>query len=313
MSPALAAVAPVFAVIALGWIARRRALVPEAAWGPVNTVGYRLLMPAFLFHTVANARFEGPDARAYLICILLGFSLMGALSLAWRPVFRADGPAFTSVYQGGFRWNGFVLLAAAPGLFGPEGTALIALGFGPAVALVNVVCVAVMARWADNAVAPTLAGAVGEVARNPLVLACLAGFLANVSGLAAHLGPVDSALKLLGGAAMPVALLGVGAALDFGGLLARPREVLASAATKLLIAPLVMLGVALALGLSPLATLVAVGVASTPSAAASYVLARAMGGDAPLMAAIVTATTLASALTMTLWQAAAGAIVGAAG
>jgi hypothetical protein len=51
-------------------------------------------------------------------------------------------------------------------------------------------------------------------------------------------------------------------------------------------------------GASPLATAVAVGIGSTPTAAAGYTLAREMGGDAQLMAAIITATTLFSFITM---------------
>jgi hypothetical protein len=310
MSATLAAVAPVFAVIGLGFAARSLRMVPQEAWGAVNTFGYLILMPSFLFTTVATAQFQGPDTATYLGVIMAGFALTALLALAWRLVFRGqgDGPAFTSVYQGSFRWNGFVLLAASDALYGPEGTALIALGFGPAVALVNIICVVVLARWADNAVAPTVRGALAEVARNPLVIASLAGLVANALGLAAHLGPVMTALALLGGAAMPVALLSVGAALTFQGLARQPAHVLAATAGKLLMAPLVMLAVALLLGASPLATAVAVGVASTPSAAASYVLARAMGGDAPLMATIVTSTTILAALSMPVWHEIATAI-----
>jgi malonate transporter and related proteins len=309
MSVTLVAIAPVFTVIGLGWVARRAKIVSDDAWGVVNRFGYLLLMPSFLFTTVATAKFDGPDAGGYVACLLTGFVLAACASLAWRLVFRRDGPAYTSVFQGSLRWNGFVLLAASNALYGPEGTALIALGFGPAVALVNVITVAVMARWADNDVAPTVAGAVAEVARNPLVLACVAGFIANLSGLATVLGPVLTALKLLGGAAMPVALLSVGAALNFAGIARQPWHVTAATFGKLMIAPAIMLAIGLGFGLSPLALSVAVGVASTPSAAAAYVMARALGGDAPLMAAIVTFTTVLSALSIPLWYAVAQALV----
>jgi len=53
-----------------------------------------------------------------------------------------------------------------------------------------------------------------------------------------------------------------------------------------------------------LAVLVAVG--ATPGAAASYVLASEMGGDARLMAGHVTATTLLAFIAMPFWVWAAG-------
>ena len=55
---------------------------------------------------------------------------------------------------------------------------------------------------------------------------------------------------------------------------------------------------AISLGASPLTAAIAAGVGATPSAAAGYTLAREMGGDARLMAAIITATTIASVITM---------------
>jgi hypothetical protein len=67
---------------------------------------------------------------------------------------------------------------------------------------------------------------------------------------------------------------------------------------KLAVAPAAMWGVAMACGASPLAAAVAAGVGATPTAAASYTLSREMGGDSQLMAAIITATTLLSFLTM---------------
>jgi predicted permease len=55
-----------------------------------------------------------------------------------------------------------------------------------------------------------------------------------------------------------------------------------------------------AVGAGPLGAAVAAGLGATPTAAAGYTLAREMGGDAQLMAAIITATTLLSFLTMPL-------------
>jgi hypothetical protein len=39
-----------------------------------------------------------------------------------------------------------------------------------------------------------------------------------------------------------------------------------------------------------------------PSAPAAYVLARELGGDAPLMAGLVTATTLIALVTIPFWH-----------
>jgi malonate transporter and related proteins len=302
MTSALAAILPVFGVIGIGFVAKHLKVVPDSAWPSVNSFGYWMLYPAFLFSTVASADFSGPETLSFLGCLILGFALAAVWGLSLRLVFKQNGPAFTSLFQGSVRWNGFVILAAAPALYGPQGTALVALGFGPVVAFVNIISVWVLARWGDNDVKPTLIGALGEVGRNPLVLASLAGVIANLSGLVALIGPFGEAFALLGRAAMPIALVSVGAALSFGELTKAPFHLGVGIASKLLVAPVLMLLVGTLIGLPPLLLAVAVGVASMPSAPASYVLAREMGGDATLMAGIVTATTLLALLTIPLWH-----------
>ena len=74
-----------------------------------------------------------------------------------------------------------------------------------------------------------------------------------------------------------------------------------TAALKLLVMPGATLALCLALGLGALPTAMAVLFMALPTAATSYVMARAMGGDAPLMAAITTSEHALSLLTLPLW------------
>jgi malonate transporter and related proteins len=302
MTVALQALVPVFAVIAAGWLVRRIGLVPEAAWGPVNRFGYLLFYPAFLFATIAGADFGGQGTLPFLGVLIASFGCAGAIQvLLVRPLLGGDGPSFTSVFQAGARWHGFILIAAAPALYGPAGPGLVALAFGPVVAFVNVMSVLVMAKWGAGAVRPGVLGLVGEVVRNPLIIGCAAGIAVNLTGLAPHLGPVTEAARIVGAAAMPVALLCVGAALRFEGIRRWPVHLAAGTGAKLLLLPAIAWGIAALAGLGPLETAVAVGIAATPTAAASYMLAQEMGGNAPLMAALVSVTTVLAALSMPVW------------
>jgi predicted permease len=296
MGEVYTALAPVFILIALGWAARAGRIATPEAFGVVNRFGYFILYPAFLFTIVTGADFSNRDATPFILGVLLGFAAMTAVALALRLAFSKDGPAFTSVFQGALRWNGFPLLAAAAALYGPIGVELIGIVFGPLVFLVNIVSVVVLARWGANRAASWRA-VLDQIIANPLILSCAAGLLAQAMGLT-QLGPVSEALRLLGQAAMPVALVTVGAGLDFAALRADGLKVATSTTLKLLVAPLVLWFAAISLGASPAAAAVAAGIGATPTAAAGYTLAREMGGDARLMAAIITATTIVSFVTM---------------
>lgn len=292
------ALAPVFILIALGWAARAGRLAEPEAFGVVNRFGYFILYPAFLFTIVTGADFSNRDAGPFVAGVLLGFGVVMLIALATRFLFRSDGPAFTSVFQGALRWNGFPLLAAAPALFGDVGVELIGLVFGPLVFVVNIASVTVLARWGAKRAASWRA-VLDQILANPLILACAAGLVAQLIGLT-RLGPVSEALRLLGQAAMPVALVTVGAGLDFKALRADGFKLATASVLKLLIAPVVIWATVTALGASPLAAAVAAGIGATPTAAAGYTLAREMGGDARLIAAIITATTIVSIVTLPL-------------
>jgi predicted permease len=76
-----------------------------------------------------------------------------------------------------------------------------------------------------------------------------------------------------------------------------------SIAGKMLVFPATLVGLALWMGLSPTAALVAGLFGAVPTAASGFTLARQMGGDAPLMATIITVQTAMSFVTLpaTVW------------
>ncbi len=303
-SPVIAALAPVFGVIGLGWAVRRTGLVAAELWAGVSRLSYAVLLPALLFSTISRADFGAVDAGPFFGAVVTAFLAMGALAYAFRPL-PIDGPAFTSLFQGSVRWNGFVLLALAAGAYGPEGAALVALVFAPTVPIINVMCVAGLSLHGSSGAKPDFRRVGLRILTNPLILGCLAGAAAN----ALHLfqtGPAAETAALAGRAALPLILLSIGAGLDFAAIGARPRLLALAVFMKLVIAPAVFYGLGLAFGVEGLALVILTAVGATPGAAASYVLARELGGDAQLTAGHVTATTLLAAIALPVWAGIAG-------
>ena len=304
MNPVITALIPIAGVIALGWGLRRSKLVRAELWAGVNRLSYQALLPALLFSTISTAQLEGGEAGPFLIAATLAFLAMGAIALAFKPL-PVDGPAYTSLFQGAVRWNGFVLLALAGAVFGAEGAALAALVFAPTVPLINVMCVAVLTIWGASDFAPDVRRVAFRIVTNPLILACLAGAAANALDLF-QTGPVADTAALAGRAALPLILLAIGAGLDFSALKARPALLSLSVGLKLIVAPAVFYGLGLAFGLEGLPLILITAIGATPGAAASYVLASEMGGDARLMAGHVTATTIGAFIALPVWIGIAG-------
>jgi hypothetical protein len=135
------------------------------------------------------------------------------------------------------------------------------------------------------------------VAQNPLIWACVIGLVVNVTHLPLPKVWHDVA-EALGRSSLGIGLLVTGAGLHLEGLL-RP-SLAASIAVMLKLVLMPVLGIALALwfGISDSSLVIVAVCSAVPCASSAYVLARQMGGDAPLLAQIITLQTILAAITM---------------
>jgi predicted permease len=288
-------------VIALGAWLKARAYIPEAGWGVINRLGYQVLFPAYLVVTIARADFSGGDAGVLVLSGSLGFLAMGGLLLLSLPWTGKDGPAYTSVFQGSVRWNGFAILAAVESIYGAPVSGLLAAMFGPCVLLVNLMCVLVMLKWGRPAEAfgQGINGLLAALVSNPLIIACALGLAINLAGFGLW-PPLAGTLDLIGRGALGLALLTVGAGISLTELGARPGLLAFSTTMKLLVAPVVFWGIGLALGLEGAALTAMVAAGAAPGAASAYTLAREMGGDASLIAGHISLSTLLAGISIPL-------------
>lgn len=300
MHDVLPTLVPVFLVIASGFAIKRFRLISDALWQPAEQLTYYALFPALLVTTTANADIGALPATAIAAVTIIGSAAVPALLVAARERLGFAGPTFTSVIQGAIRPNTYIGLAAAFALAGKEGLALVALCIVVNVPLVNLLSVLALVAYArPDESRGGIASAALQVARNPLILACLVGGALNFAGV--KLPPVLHAyLDILGKASLPIALLAVGAGLDFAAMRSSARAVGIAAGCKLLAMPAIAWGLCVAFGLEGGTRVVVVAFAALPTSASSYVLARQLGGDAPVMAGIITGTTVFAMATMPL-------------
>ena len=297
---------PIAAAIALGWVVRRTGLVQADLWTGINKLAYLVLLPALLFVTIGQADLAGGAAIPFLTAAVLGFLGIAALSWAMLPILRTDGPSFSSVFQGGVRWNGFVILALAQVSLSTEQAALVAIVFGPTVPLINILCVMALSVWGEHEGSVSVSRVLSRIVTNPLIIGCFAGMAATVLPWLQPPLVVDTA-ELIGRAALPLILLAIGAGLDFSAIGARPRLLAVSVGIKLMAAPALFILIGSLFGLPSSILVVLAAVGGAPGAASAYVLAKELGGNAELMAGHVTVTTLLAFLTLPFWMWVAGA------
>jgi hypothetical protein len=296
MSPVIFAVAPIFGLILIGFILRRIEFPGPGFWPVSERLTYYVLFPALLISGLTGRSFD-ESVTGLAVALFLAVCLVAVLLMVIRPLLGMDGPAFTSVFQGAIRPNTYVGLSAAAALLGPDWMALSAVAMLTLIPLVNVLCVLVLSRHGKNGGGP---GRIAlELSRNPLILACVAGFVLN--GFSVVLPEVLlELLVILGKAALPLGLLAVGAGLQFRGLNEKMVPVVLASLAHLVVLPLAAYGCARLLGVDGVARDALLIFTAIPVSVSAFILARQMGGDHRVMALIITLQTVLSAVTLPL-------------
>lgn len=292
------ALLPVFLIIALGWGIRRMGFADSALWVPLERLIYFILFPCLLVQTLATADLAGVDVGPMGAALLSAIFVMTGGLTVMRARLNLNGAEYSSLFQGAVRWNGFVGIAAASSLFGSAGVTLMAIAIAFMVPTVNLLSIYVLTRHASAQPAHMRAALIAVI-RNPLIVACLIGILLNVSGLG--LAPViDTSFDVLGSAALPLGLLAVGAALDLSHMRQFGSPILLGTGLKMLGMPVLVALTTWGFGVEGITRDIAILCASVPGATSSYILARQLGGDARMMAGMITATTVVALVTMPL-------------
>jgi predicted permease len=292
----LGSLIPVFIVILAGYTFRRVHFPGDDFWSYAERITYFVLFPALLLQKTASASLEFHTLGPMVTTLLLTILIMAFLIILMRPWWPAGDAAFTSFFQGGIRMNTYVGLSAAFALFGDDGLTLAAVAFAVWIPLTNLLCVTVLVAYGDSEKKNWFSILTGII-RNPLIIACAAGIMLNISGIGLHRGMSDT-LLIFGRASLPIGLMALGAGLNIASVRSSVNITMLNCLLKLMVMPLLMWSLSQFFNVGPVATAIAVLFAALPGSPNSYILARQMGGDSLLMANIVTAQVVLSMLTL---------------
>jgi len=279
---------PDFSLIAIGWLLCRYTALDRRVWDQVESLVYYFLFPVLLFHSIVRSPLDF-GATSSLLTAGVGIGLSGialAYALPYVPglgshIDRRDHAASAQI---AFRFNSFICLALAERLAGPQGLLMIAVLIGVCVPMFNIAAVWPMARHAQT-------GFARQLVRNPLIVATVAGLLANLLGLTVPNWATPT-LTRIGAASLALGLLAAGAGMQFATLGRGKVLAVSVLSIRHLLLPLIAWGFSLALRLDPTQASVLMAFSAVPTASSAYVLAARMGYNGPYVAGLVTLSTL---------------------
>ncbi|MEO0997508.1 MAG: AEC family transporter [Pseudomonadota bacterium] len=293
------ALAPTLILIVAGQVLRRLRFIPAEAWAGIEKLTYFVLFPALLVRNLAVQDLAGVPWRTMLIVLTVTLLAAATALTAWQLWRRPhDGATFTSIFQGGVRFNSYIALALSQAFFGAQGLRVGAVAIGMLIVVINLLSVAAFSLWGERAGGSARAF-LRDIATNPLILACLLGWVLSITG-AGLPGVTEHVLDLTSRAALPLGLLAVGAVLQPRALGSHFAPIAGASLVQFVLKPVTAVAMIALTGLDGVAAAVLFIAFVTPVAPSAYILARQLGGNTGVMASIVTAQTVLAFVTIPL-------------
>ncbi|GMM60397.1 AEC family transporter [Novosphingobium pituita] len=301
----LAITVPIFALILVGWGARRKGIFGPATSGELNRFVVNLALPALLFQIVAKVRWQEIWQPGFIGAFGIGAFSVFAITVALR-VRRSRHLADAAIdgLNAAYANTAYIGFPLALSALGPAGLT------APLIASILTVCllfalglILIEVGLQQEAHPLHMAAKVGRaLARNPLLVAPVLGAVWLATGIPLP-DSADHFLKLLGGAASPCALVGLGAFLAERRPAGRGEgaSVAVLCLAKLIAQPLLTWVLATRIfHLAPETTRAAVLLATLPTGTGPFMVAEYHGREATITARTILITTLLSLVTITV-------------
>lgn len=307
MAHILATLAPVFAVLALGYALAKTRFLSRGFLDELNRFVYYVALPALILGSLSRTReISGEVGPAILVYLAASLAIV-ALAILTARFLRLQRWQYGTFIQGAFRGNlafiGIpVLVFALRDMPEEVVSGIIAqaiLIFAPIMVFYNVTAVVVLVGSQSGNFMGNLRQSVLNILRNPLVIAAVGGFAIFLLPMKPSSAVINT-LEFLGRVAAPCAVICVGGSMAVVSMEGRYRSATFAALLKTGVAPVAVYLISLPFALSPTTLLILMVFSATPSAVASYVMARQMEGDEAMASGSIVLSTLLSVVSLAL-------------
>jgi predicted permease len=290
---------PIFMVVLLGLLLKRLGIIHLQFVQPASDLVFKVGLPAILFLSIYRADLANFSMGLPLLIAIPMTLLLFAISLPVGSLFITDKRDYGVFVQGAFRGNLAVIgLAFCSNAYGEPGLAAAAVPVAVLTILYNVLAVVALNPIESGGPQPPLQRMVMSTLKNPLLIGIALGFLMKFSGL-----PLPKLIEDTGNyfarMTLPLALLCIGASMNMKALQHSGVSTVIASTIKLVVAPLLIISPAIWMGIHGMELGILFFLVASPTAVASFIQVKAMGGNGEFAANIVVMSTLLGVVTVT--------------
>ncbi len=299
---AFSVVFPLMLMMSVGYALQRLRITDEHSLDIMNKLVFRVFLPLLLFMNIYSLKPEealnASNAKLLLmtfLCVVAAVLLMHLI----LPHIIKDKKKCSVIIQGIFRSNLVLFgIPIAASIYGDEHIGIVSLLAAVIVPTFNVLAVVVLEYYRNAQV--NLKKVLLSILKNPLIIASFIAFLLLVFRIKLP-GLLVDPLSDMSKVATPLAFVVLGGTFRFRRLAVNLNYLMAVVAGKLILFPVIIIGIALALGFRGEAVVALIGAAASPTAVSSFTMAVEMDADGELAGQVVILTSILSIITIFLW------------
>lgn len=283
--------APILVILLCGIIFKRLNILNDGFIQTGNKLVFTIALPSLLFLNVASRSFtESLDVKLVLYGIVA--TVVSVVLLSWfSKCFITEDQRKVFVHCS-FRGNmGIIGLALCVNAFGNDIIASAAIYLAILTIIYNVIAVVLL----SNNKRSIFSGLI----KNPLIIAIIAAMLWSTTNVAMP-SIINKSLGYLAQLTLPLALLCIGAGLEWQSLRLNHKTALLASTFKLIVVPMLAVFGGVLIGLDNQELGILFLMMATPTAAAAYIMSHQMSKHGQLAGEIITISTLLSPITVTI-------------
>lgn len=306
------AVAPIVAMVALGYILKRLGILGSDFVKTGNRLVFKIFLPVMLFTNVYKIESLKNVELGHVFYSVAVIIIVFAAAMFLSAFVTKEGPKRGSMAQGIFRSNyALIGIPLAGSLFGEEGVAAATVLSAFAIPLFNILAVSALISFGKEKGKVNLSEILLGIIKNPLIQGVVFGFgalfirelfvSADIGFRLFDIAPVSKVAEYISAMTTPFSLIVLGAEFEFSAVASLKKEIIFAVAARCAAVPLFGIGAAFLLfgnSFSGAQFAAIAALFSAPVAVSSVPMAQEMGGDVALAGQIVVWTTVCSAGTI---------------
>jgi len=293
---------PIFSIIAIGYLFRRKGIIRETAVPELNSIAYYLGLTALVFTSIVKYDLKEIFNIGIIKTLYLTFAIFIVIVFLSIYFLKINNKAKGAMAVSSFRCNmafvGIPIIISAFGDIAAAKTAIIIAFMTP----VNVIFAIIFFKMLGGDGTRKNYGRIFlDFIRDPILIASVLGIVFSYFRLVIP-DPIMNLLNILAGLAVPLALVTIGASFRFSHIKKNLRFLIPASFLKLLVEPFIAYFIGrYVFRMGALDVSIIVVLFAMPLAVAAYIMGKEYGSDSDFLSSSLIISTVSSAFTLTLW------------